>query len=137
MSENFEKIYFKFHPDEINSGIELKISAALSNYKNIEFVAIEEIIEQVIGSYKARFMISYFSSSLKNLFFYGLEPIFISHLIFFLKDIRVIVQYNTYLKTLNYNFVSSFKDINPRYHSDLTVKDTISIIDIVRRGEQI
>ena len=122
IGSNFKKIYFKFHPDEFESINSINIQKKLSKYNNIEFLKTNRIIEDLTKDYDAKIVISYFCSALNNLLFYGLEPVYIFHLVDFINNNTVFNQLKIYLNALNYNFIKSLNEITPEYKSNLIDK---------------
>lgn len=114
----FDILYIKFHPDELNTGDYLKIKSCLPNHKNLVYIEGEDSIEQLVHKFKFDHVISYNSSALMNLLFYGVEPIYLYHLFPFLEDSSTI-QFTSYLNTLGYNFPKSLSAIDSNFQSGL------------------
>ena len=128
LTKSFIKVYIKPHPDEIVDGIIPEIEKVALKYSNVYVINTREIIERIISDYNVKFAVSYFSTSLLNLLFYKVEPVFIFHLFPEIND-TMSKEINHYLNSIRYSFPLSFDDINSRYSSGL--------IELVRGGQQI
>ena len=134
LSYNFNKIYFKFHPRE---PVEIINKVRMVIEKNNGIIIDSKMaIEEIIENYKPKYAISFYSFALINLAFMGIEPIFIYSFIPNYKKIQVLNHFDIYLKSLNYNFVTSFGLITSKYESGLLrllreQVDSVSIIDLI------
>lgn len=126
--KNFKQIVFKFHPREA-AEFKIKIKNVLSNYPNIQYIDTFASVESIISNFSPKYAISYYSSSLKNLFFFGIQPVFIYHLLPTISNNEFSKILNKYLKNLNYNFPKSLQEINVEYQSGLTIPNQTLTID--------
>ncbi|MGE6220118.1 polysialyltransferase family glycosyltransferase [Nubsella zeaxanthinifaciens] len=120
ISKNFSKIIFKFHPRETEEK-KKQIKLALNNYVNIEYIENKIAVEDLIRSINPKYAISYYSSSLKNLFFLGVEPVFIYHLLPSISNNEFSIILTKYLTNLNYTFLNSFEELSPKYNTNLSM----------------
>lgn len=132
ISHGFSIFYLKLHPDEMGNDIEIKILKIASKYSNIRFLNTSEIIVNIVHEFNISYAISFTSTALMDLIFYGIEPVYIFHLFDFFKD-GITKQLSIYLKTLEYNFPLSYTDIKPGYKSGIIGKasDGITIRDLI------
>ena len=134
LTRNFEIVYVKFHHGDIKTKKSIPIETRLKKYKNVTFIRNNRIIEELIDEYNTAYAISFFSSALKNLLFYGVEPVYIFHLVEYLKNFKrhdIMVQYLNYL---GYKFPKSIREIKPGYYSGL-MKHVISNNDKISINE--
>ena len=122
ITSKFSIVYLKSHPDEINSGVDLQIGKIAEKYPNVKVIFTKDIIENIVTALKVSYAISFFSTALKNLIFYSIEPIYLFHLIDYLEELDASKQLKLFLTTLNYNFPKSFDEISPGYRSGLLEK---------------
>jgi hypothetical protein len=120
INEKFDVVYFKFHPRETNFYKE-KISLEISRYKNIVVIQSEEIIEKTIQDYMPKFAFSHLSASLINLYFLGIEPIFLLNMEKDLIKNKFVAEINNYLINIKYNFLNNYNEITNTYKSGLYV----------------
>lgn len=134
LNSNFSKIHFKFHPDDKHDeNLIFNIKTIINKFSNILVLETNKIIEDIVVDFNIGYAVSYFSSALRNLSFYGIEPVYIYHLINFFNDVPTAKQITLYLNTLNYNFPKSFNDIKPGYQSGLLdqINKGISIKELI------
>jgi hypothetical protein len=118
LTKSFSKVYIKPHPEEIIDGIIPEFERIALKYSNVYIINSSEIIERIINDYDVKFAVSYFSTSLLNLLYYRVEPVFIFHLLPEIND-NVSKEIFLYLKSISYLFPRNFEDINSRYRSGL------------------
>lgn len=136
LSKKFNKVYFKFHPREYNMQKNInRITEQLNKIGGIEIIQDKEPIEISIEKLKPKFVVSYLSVALMNLFFMGLEPIYVYYAIDNLKNHQPFINVTKLLKLLNYHFIEDFKDIESNYSSNINYDDskTISIIELLKK----
>lgn len=129
-NKNFKNVYFKFHPYTDQDTVE-KIKKNLN--KEIIYIDEKDPIEILVKKYKLRYATSYFSSALKNLYFLGVEPIFLYHLSGVLKIDNVLL--TTFLEMQSYNFVDDIQDINAKYSSNIQLTNPVDFPSIVNGNE--
>jgi hypothetical protein len=131
LSITFDKYYFKFHPREPVDKID-QIREIITKNKGI-IIDSKDTIEGIVSEYKPKYAVSFFSSSLINLAFMGIEPMFLHRFITDYKNKQVLKHFDSYLNSLNYNFISSVEQINPNYESGFINKqqNCISIRQII------
>lgn len=129
---NFEKLYIKFHPDEVKSGLFLEIKKHIGPKENLVYLESTSNIEELISDIDINHVVSYNSSALMNLAFCGVEPVYMYHLYDFLQD-NSTRELTKYLKTLNYNFPLSLEDVTPDFRSGIIdlVSSSVSINTLV------
>ena len=124
--QSFKYVYFKFHHGEIrylDTPNFKRLIEELNNFKVkiINFdkpIAVENIISKL--DYPPKFIVSYICTALFNLFAAGCEPIFAYHLL--RKKYADFEVLTALLESVHYNFISSYKDINPDYRSNLRLE---------------
>ncbi|HQG76615.1 MAG TPA: polysialyltransferase family glycosyltransferase [Bacteroidales bacterium] len=128
----FAVIYVKLHPDERDNGIGTKISGITKKYSNVRLIHTSDIVENIIQDINTSYAISFSSTALMSLAFFGIEPIYLYHLFNFMEG-ETSQYLTTYLKTLNYNFPQSFLDIKPGYKSGLLDRfsDGMALSDLI------
>ncbi len=131
-AKSFRYVYFKFHHCEIKYLDRPEFKKLRKRLKELEIkiidfdkpVAVENMISTL--DHRPKFVVSYFSTALLNLFAVGCQPIFACHLLEKkCVDFEVV---RTLLESVNYNFVSCYSDITPQYSSALTL-DKIYTLD--------
>lgn len=124
LAENFEEVYFKFHPretEEVRNRIKSLTDALDSVVLITEFkVPVERQVEQLRPGYS----VSFYSNSLKSLYFKGIEPFFIYHLIPGLKDSAVGHMMTNYLQHVNYQFIEKIEEMAPGYKSGIEIANS-------------
>lgn len=119
ISRRFDKIIFKYHPDDLGSGKVAEISRAVGKYPNITTLETESVVEDLIEQLDVSYAISYFTSALWSLIWYGVQPIYVYHLLHIFNDNRILNSRTRHLASCGYNFPSSFDDVKPGYDSGL------------------
>jgi hypothetical protein len=132
LSESFDKFYFKFHPRE--SVDEISRIRGIVEKNNGIIIDSKGAIEDIIAEYKPKYAASFFSSSLTNLSFMGIEPMFLHRFITDYKNKQALAHFDNYLNSLGYNFISSLEEINANYESGIVGKsqEEISIRQILQ-----
>jgi len=126
VTNKFQVVYFKFHPREDGKHKDI-IKSIVKEYLNIIIIEDDRAIELLVNEYDFGVAISFFSTSLFSLYIHKkIEPIFIYNLL--PKNINPLwVDLHADLdKTLNlidYNFISSYRDISPYYVSNIKFCD--------------
>jgi len=122
---NFDIVYFKQHPVDHLSVINLiKNNVKENNIKNIIFLNEKSSVEMLPDKYDFSHSISFFSTSLLNLKqYYDVEPIYVYHLINFLRDSKALRETSIALSKTGYKFIDSFGNISPEYKSNLCASD--------------
>mgnify|MGYP006414228463 FL=1 len=122
---NFDIVYFKQHPGDNLSVINLiKNNVKENNINNIIFLKERTSVEMLPGKYDFSHSISFFSTSLLNLKqYYGVEPIYVYHLIPFLRGSKALKETSIVLSRNEYKFIDSFESISPEYKSNLCASD--------------
>jgi len=122
-NKSFRHIYFKFHHSALPL-LKTSLFVDLTHYMQskgvnvIDFnepIYVEDLVDQL--DFPPKFIVSYFSTALLNLFARGCEPIFICNLLEH-KDIDLMVV-KRLLESAHYRFIKSYDGINPSYRSDL------------------
>lgn len=113
-SNNFETVYFKFHPRETDI-VRKKITEKTYHIKNLIILTDNRPVELLYSSIKPKFVASYSSAGLINAYFKGLIPIFVFHLCNSLKRSKSNNHISRILENCNYNFPVSFETIDPLY----------------------
>ena len=122
ISNNFDIVYFKFHPRESDYYRKL-INKNINRYSNIIIIEENQIVEKIIENYKPKYAISFLSGSIINLLFKGLQPIYIYHLFPTLLKNPVLQGLTVYLESINYRYVSSLSEINDSYSSGIVLPE--------------
>lgn len=130
ISFKFKNVWFKFHPSET---VENKkwIKKILSGINNIIFIEESEPIEILITKYNSKYVFSFFSAALLNLYFRGVIPIYIFHIYDKISKQEVSKNVRYILDNLNYNFIksnfSNIEDVGFKNKSDIkhNIKDII------------
>lgn len=120
LSMKFEKVVFKFHPREYNNPQIIKlITEKIKQIENVIILDEQEPIEILANKIKAKYVASYMSLALINLYYMGMEPIYIYTLLESIKNERDFQATTIFLQDLNYNFINDFEVINSNYRSNL------------------
>ncbi|NLR61863.1 hypothetical protein HGH93_27455 [Chitinophaga polysaccharea] len=131
----FKTVYFKFHPRETEP-FRAMVKEAASSFPAILFVDdFKTPVERQVEIFQPQYAVSFYSNSLRSLYFRGVEPFFLYHLLSEVKDTQLGVTMTSYLNYLEYNFISTIDDIKPGYKSGIkldadhiTLNELISIV---------
>ena len=120
---NFDIVYFNPHPRDHLSVLKLiKSNVEESNMKNVIFLKENSSAEMLPNKYDFSHSVSFSSTSLLNLKqYYGIEPVYLYHLISFLKDNKNMIANSFALSKTGYKFIDSFGNISPKYKSNLCI----------------
>ncbi|MEI3801752.1 MULTISPECIES: polysialyltransferase family glycosyltransferase [unclassified Chitinophaga] len=123
LSTNFKNVYFKFHPREtLETRTEIeKITRRFTGVILVDDfkTPVERQVEQLLPKYST----SFYSNSLRSLYFKGIEPFFLYHLIPELKHSSVGQMMDGYLNYIGYNFVANFAGVRAGYHCGLELAE--------------
>ena len=106
LSKQFDNIYFKFHPRETLTDQAWQ-KTILQKYDNVMIVTDEAPIEQLIDKYSAKYVFSFISAALLNLFPYGITPVYVYHLYPVLKKHPLFEQTTLLLENMGYTFLEN------------------------------
>lgn len=111
LSQNFDIVYFKFHPreNELDKEWQYKV---IEKYKNIKIIKDNSPIENIIGEYSARYIFSFFAVALLNLKDLGAIPIYLFHLYDEIMKNNAFKEHYSTLLTLNYQFLKDYSISN-------------------------
>ena len=134
LSASFTTVYFKFHPRE-EAGVREEISRMSDSFINVSLITdfrspVENQVEELRPAYSAAF----YSNSLRSLYFKGVEPFFLFHLLPGLKNSAVGELMGQYLDHLGYNFISSYSDMRPGYKCGIRLEKKGLTLDELIKG---
>tara|TARA_B100001093_G_scaffold273306_1_gene261228 strand:+ start:5988 stop:7043 length:1056 start_codon:yes stop_codon:yes gene_type:complete len=116
LKDNFMNVFIKIHPQNYLASDDIFRKYSSLNYKNIQIIANESSLEEVLVDIKPNFVVGSVSTTLLESTFYGCHPIFTYHLLD-RKDILGI--YDQILDSLHYNYIEKIQDIKIQYDSNL------------------
>jgi hypothetical protein len=132
LSNNFKKVYFKFHPRETEEDKSWQIDI-IQKYKNIKIINDNCPIEDLIEIYNAKYVVSFLSAALLNLTPKGVVPVYIFHLFDEIKNIPVFKNIKYILDKLNYNFLKKYEDFeNVSFKKSNIGNEKKSILDLIQ-----
>lgn len=109
MSKNFDVVYFKFHPREIEED-KLWQKEIIKKYKNIEVINDNTPFENLIETYQTKYVFSFLSAALLNVNAMGAIPVYVYHLYDAISKNSVFKEIDFILQNANYKFIG--KDYN-------------------------
>ncbi|WP_346316644.1 polysialyltransferase family glycosyltransferase [Chitinophaga sp. YIM B06452] len=123
LSANFTTVYFKFHPRE-ETGVREEIKKMADTFRNVTLIndfrsPVENQVEELRPGYSA----SFYSNSLRSLYFKGIEPFFLFHLLPGLKNTAIGGLLGQYLDHIGYNFIGSFAEMAPGYKCGIRLEE--------------
>ncbi|MGN6495629.1 MAG: polysialyltransferase family glycosyltransferase, partial [Agriterribacter sp.] len=119
VAPQFREVFFKFHPRERPE--DRTFIAKVLSPLGISVVNDNGSVEELVESMEPGYVASFYSSGLKSLYFKGIEPFFLYHLFPVLSGSDLTRNITSYLKSINYNFVTSLEEVRPGYRSGITM----------------
>lgn len=116
-TNNFIKVYFKFHPREKEENIKRIMNDISKANLAVNYIRSKEPIEVIINKYNIKFSSSICTSALLTLTEIGVQPIFLYKILKF--ESKVIKIMDIILKELGYKFIFNLEDINLSYISGI------------------
>ena len=120
LCENFDSVFFKFHPSEGESERVEIISKVLKFYPMVKIILDDRAIEEIVDEYKPEVAASHFSAGSFNLLYQGVEPLFLYHLLPDLQQQPIFIAVTEILISLGYNFVDESPLLGRSYSSGLS-----------------
>ena len=110
ISTYFDVVFFKFHPNEYDSDIEI-IKSHLAHIKNIKYLE-KHITQEEFKSLPISFGASFLSTALREYSFYGMIPLYFFHL--FPSVISEVIrnEMSNYLNSIGYRFIENLSDLS-------------------------
>jgi hypothetical protein len=110
MINNFNKVYFKFHPRESESN-KLWQLEILAKYPSIELISDNAPIEKLLEEYQAKYIFSFLSAALLNINALGGIPVYLYPLYEQLSKNVVFKKLDSILTGANYSFIGNDFDV--------------------------
>jgi hypothetical protein len=114
ISKNFRISYFKFHPSDIER-VKSKIKKLLEKTENTFLIEENEIAENLIVRYPARYAITFNSTAALNLIAKGVIPVFANTLLTKKYPSPSFIQFDQFLKCIKCNTPAELSQIKPGF----------------------
>ena len=111
LSKLFLNVYFKFHPSETEKNINWQLEI-IEHYPNIIIIKDKSPIEDILEQYNAKYIFSYFSVALLNVYAMNATPIYIFHKYKVFSNSVVLNNVQNILKSFGYNFLKNYEEFS-------------------------
>jgi len=110
LSLQFEAVYFKFHPVETSANKELQ-KKIINQFSNIQIIESDKAIEEFIEDYRPKYIVSFLSAALLNLYDKGLRPVYCYRYYASLMKNEIFKNIDQTLEKMGYIFPKSMSEI--------------------------
>lgn len=134
LKNGFEKVYFKFHPRETQEYRD-RIARTITQIGGIQIILNNDIIEHTISQYRTKYSVAFSSAGCINLFYNGVEPIYLYQLIGFMNSNPIFEGFTMYLNQINYHFIKDLNELNSTYTSGITIPaDAMNLFELIEEN---
>jgi hypothetical protein len=110
MSNNFQIVYFKFHPRESVENKKWQ-TVIIKKYTKVHIIEEEIPIENTLEKYNAKYIFSFLSAALLNVNAMGAVPVYIYHMHSIILRNNLFKQIDLILRKAEYTFINSYESI--------------------------